>query len=97
MRMVQDTRLINKHTITQPYPTLDMHFLLADIGKNNCKFLSLIDLSSSYNQLPLTERSQEIATMITPFGSFSPTTCIFGLKNLPFSFHFHKSNGYYLP
>ena len=65
---------------------LDMQVLLADIGKNNCKFFSLIDLSSSYNQVPMTPRSQEIATMVTPFGSYSPKTCIFGLKNLPAQF-----------
>ena len=86
MRMVQDCRKINEKTILQPYPMLDMHFLLADIGKSHSQYFSLIDLSNSYRQLPLTKRSQEIATMTTIAGDWSPTTCTFGLKNLPFVF-----------
>ena len=39
-----------------------------------------------YRQIPLTKRSQQIATMSIIIGDFSPTTCIFGLKNLPFVF-----------
>ena len=65
---------------------LNMNYLLADIGKRKCKYFSLIDLSDSYRQIPLTKRSQQIATMSTIIGDFSPTTCIFGLKNLPFVF-----------
>ena len=76
----------NDKTILQPYPMLNMNYLLADIGKIKCKYFSLIDLSDSYRQIPLTKRSQQIATMSTIIGDFSPTTCIFGLKNLPFVF-----------
>ena len=63
-----------------------MNFLLADIGKRQCKYFSIIDLSDSYRQIPLSRRSQEIASMSTIVGDFSPVTCIFGLKNLPFVF-----------
>ena len=49
-------------------------------------FFSIIDLSDSYRQIPLSKRSQEIATMSTIVGDFSPVTCIFGLKNLPLVF-----------
>ena len=70
----------------QPYPMMNINFVLADIGKRQCKYFSLIDLSDSYRQIPLSKRSQEIATMSTIVGDFSPTTCTFGLKNLPFVF-----------
>ena len=84
--VVNDVRKLNDKTILQPYPMLNMNYLLADIGKRKCKYFSLIDLSDSYRQIPLTKRSQQIATMSTIIGDFSPTICIFGLKNLPFVF-----------
>ena len=83
LRLVQDCRLINKLTLTQSYPMLDINFLLADIGRNKCRYFSVIDLSNSYKQLKLSRRSQEICVMNTICGSFYPTTCVFGLKNLP--------------
>ena len=80
MRMCNDVRKLNDKTILQPYPMLNMNYLLADIGKRKCIYFSLIDLSDSYRQIPLTKRSQQIATMSTIIGDFSPTTCIFGFK-----------------
>ena len=82
MRMCNDVRKLNDKTILQPYPMLNMNYLLADNGKRKCKYFSLIDLSDSYRQIPLTKRSQQIARMSKIIGNFSPTTCIFGLKNL---------------
>ena len=86
MRMCNDVRKLNDKTILQPYPMLNMNYLLADIVKIKCKYFSLIDLSDSYIQIPLTKRSQQIATMSTTIGDFSLTTCIYGLKYLPFVF-----------
>ena len=60
--------------------------MFADIGANNSHYFSIIDLKSAYNQIPLSKRSQNIATMTTPAGDFSPKTAIFGLKNLPHIF-----------
>ena len=37
-------------------------------------------------QIQLTKRSQQIATVSTILGDFSPTTCIFGFKNITFVF-----------
>ena len=84
MRMCNDVRKLNDKTILQPYPMLNMNYLLADIGDIKCKYFSLIDLSDSYRQIALSTRSQQIATISTIICDFSPTTCIFGLKNLPF-------------
>ena len=64
MRLCNDVRKLNDKTILQPYPMLNMNYLLADIGKRKCKYFSLIDLSDSYRQIPLTKRSQQIATML---------------------------------
>ena len=86
MRMCNDVRKLNDKTILQPYPMLNMNYLLADNGEK-CSYFSLIDLSHSYRQIPLTKRSQQIATMSTIIGDFSPTTCIFGLKKSPICIH----------
>ena len=86
MRMCNDVWELNDKTILQLYPMLNMNYLLDDIGEIKCKYFSLIDLSNSFRLIPLTKRSQQIVTMSTIIGDFSPTTCIFGLKNLPFVF-----------
>ena len=86
MRMCNDVRKLNNQTILQPYPIVNMNVLLADIGKRQCNYFSIIDISDSYRQIPLSKRSHEIATMSTIVGYFTPVTCIFGLKNLPFVF-----------
>ena len=86
MRLCCDMRKINEKTVLQAYPMLNMNVLFADIGKSNSQYFTIIDLSNSYRQIPLTKRSQEIATMVTIAGSFKPTTCTFGMKNIPFIF-----------
>ena len=86
MRVCNDVRKLNDQTIPQPYPILNMLFLLADIGKRQCKYFSIIDISDLYRHIPLSKRSEEIDTMSTIMGDFSPVTCIFALKNLPFVF-----------
>ena len=48
MRMCNDVRKLNDKTILQPYPMLNIHYLLADIWKRQCKYFLLIDLSDSY-------------------------------------------------
>ena len=87
MRMCNDVRKLNDKTILQPYPMLNMNYLLADIEKRKCKYFSLIDLSDSYRQIPLTKRSQQIATMSTIIGDFSPNNMYIRIKKSPICFH----------
>ena len=86
MRMCNDVRKLNDKTILQSYPMLNMNYILADIGKRKCKKLSLIDLSDSYRQIPLTKRSQQIATMSTIIGDFSNRMYI-RIEKSPICFH----------
>ena len=85
-RTVIDLRKLNMVTKTLSYPQLDVKSLLADIGAKNCKYFSVIDLKSAYNQIPLSERSKQIAVMTTAAGDFRWKRACFGLKNLPFFF-----------
>ena len=75
--MCNDVRKLNDKDYSTTISYVKQNYLLADIGKRKCKYFSLIDLSDSYRQIPLTKRSQQIATMSTIIGDFSPTTCIF--------------------
>ena len=86
MRCCLDLRKLNEKTIEQPYVLNNMDYLLADIGKRQCKYFSLLDLSNAFRQVPLSKRSQELCTMSTIIGDFSCQTTCFGLRNLPFLF-----------
>ena len=86
MRCCLDLRKLNEKTIEQPYVLNNMDYLLADIGKRQCKYFSLLDLSNAFRQVPLSKRSQELCTMSTIIGDFSCQTACFGLRNLPFLF-----------
>ena len=85
LRMCCDVRRLNKITKTLSYP-LELPNFLADIGSKKCNYFSCIDLKSAYNQIPLSKRSQEICTFTCVAGDYSPTTAMFGLKNLPHVF-----------
>ena len=40
MKMCNNVRKLNDKTILQPYPMLNINYLLADIGKIKCKYFS---------------------------------------------------------
>ena len=48
IRMCNDVRKLNDQIILQPYPILNTNVLLDDIGKRQCKYISMIDVSDSY-------------------------------------------------
>ena len=86
LRLVQDVRKINIQTKDLSYPQLDIKALLADIGSQNSKYFSIIDMKSAYNQVNLSDKRKMVACMSTPAGDFQPKSAIFGLKNLPHFF-----------
>ena len=82
-RLYIDFRRLNDITPLHPQSPFDMDHFLCDLGKQNSKFFSVLDLKSAFNQIPLSKRSQEICTFSCPLGSIRLKTCPFGLKNLP--------------
>ena len=66
-----------------PQPPFDMDHFLCDLGKQQCKYFSVLDLKSAFQQVPLSTRSQQICTFSSPMGCIQLKTCPFGLKNLP--------------
>ena len=83
MRMCIDFRKLNAITPLNPQPPFDMNHFMCDLGKQNCKYFSVLDLKSAFNQVPLSKKSQEICTFSSPMGCIRLKTCPFGLKNLP--------------
>ena len=51
-------------------------------------FRSSIDIKNAFLSISLTPRAQKLASIITPFGVFSPTRTPFGLKSSPSAFNF---------
>ena len=83
MRLCIDFRKLNSITPLNPQPPFNMDHFMCDLGKQGCKYFSVLDLKSAFNQVPLTQRSQEICTFTSPLGCIRLKTCPFGLKNLP--------------
>jgi hypothetical protein len=46
-----------------------------------CSMLSFLDYYSGYHQISLSKEDEENTAFITPFGAFSYTSMLFGLKN----------------
>ncbi|MGL1886778.1 MAG: reverse transcriptase domain-containing protein [Reichenbachiella sp.] len=82
-RLCIDFRRLNDITPLHPQTPFDMDHFLCDLGKQNCKYFTILDLKSAYTQVPLSKRSQEICTFSSPMGSIRLKSCPFGLKNLP--------------
>ncbi|GFV20120.1 retrovirus-related Pol polyprotein from transposon 17.6 [Trichonephila clavipes] len=50
------------------------------------KYISILDLTRGYWQIPLSPRAQKYAAFVTTFGTFKPLSLPFGLKNAPYYF-----------
>ncbi|XP_075733659.1 uncharacterized protein LOC142775721 [Rhipicephalus microplus] len=53
---------------------------------SRAQYVSTLDLTRGYWQVPMTERASKYAAFISPLGTFRPLVMSFGLKNAPFCF-----------
>lgn len=79
-----DYRKLNAITRTQFYPIPNIEQRVETVAK--AKFITLIDLTKGYWQIPLSKRAQKIAAFATSWGVYRPLRMPFGLKNAPFYF-----------
>ena len=84
IRFCIDFRQVNTLSKVDPYPMPRIDDLLERLGK--AKYISTIDLSRGYWQVPLRERAKEITAFRTPFGLYHFRVMPFGLQGAPASF-----------
>ncbi|GFY31563.1 retrovirus-related Pol polyprotein from transposon 17.6 [Trichonephila clavipes] len=79
-----DYRRLNKVTRTQFFPLPDIEELLEKVSA--AKYISILDLTRGYWQIPLSPRAQRYASFVTTFGTFKSLKLPYGLTNAPYYF-----------
>ncbi|GFU95212.1 hypothetical protein TNCV_4139961 [Trichonephila clavipes] len=83
-RLCIDYRRLKKVTRTQFFPLPNIEELLEKVSA--AKYISILDLTRGYWQIPLSFRALRYASFVITFGTFKPLRLPFGLKNAPYYF-----------
>ena len=84
LRLCTDLRKVNYCTVPDPFPLPRIEDLIDRVGK--ATYLTKLDMTRGYWQVPLDDPSVPISAFITPFGHFQWSYMPFGLRNAPASF-----------
>ena len=84
VRVVADSRSINKKTIVDPFPLPRMDQVLNQVA--DAKYISTLDLNKGYYQIPVKEEDKPKTAIITTLGKFQFTRMPFGFKGAPACF-----------
>ena len=84
VRLCVDFREVNEQTLQDTYPLPRVDDLLADVSSK--RFLTTLDLTKGYHQVPLTPETKEKTAFVCHRGKFQYTRLPFGLKNAPAHF-----------
>jgi len=84
LRLCTDFRKVNAITQPDPYPLPRVEDLLDRLG--HAKFLTKLDMTRGYWQVPLDDPSVPVSAFVTPFGHFQWRYMPFGLRNAPATF-----------
>lgn len=79
LRFCVDYRKLNNQTIFDPRPMPQMSDVMNKLGK--AKYISTLDLTKGYWQIPLDEESKSKSAFVTPMGQFHFTVTPFGMVN----------------
>ncbi|GFV88792.1 hypothetical protein TNCV_4608371 [Trichonephila clavipes] len=79
-----DYRRYNKVTRAEFFPLPNFEELLEKVSA--AKYISILDLTRRYWQIPLSPRAQRYASFVTTFETFKTLRLPFGLKNAPYYF-----------
>ena len=83
-RFCVDYRRLNEVTVSDAFPMPRIDDLIDKVGK--AKYLTKIDLSKGYWQVPMDEEAIPMSAFVTPFGHFQWKFMPFGLRNAPATF-----------
>ena len=84
LRLCTDFRKVNSVTVPDPFPLPLVEDLLDRVGK--AKFLTKLDMTRGYWQVPLDDPSIPVSAFVTPFWHFQWRFMPFGLRNAPATF-----------
>ena len=84
IRFCVDYRGLNSKTVFDPQPMPKIEDVLNKLGK--AKYLSKLDLTKGYWQIPLAENAKPMSAFVTPFGQFQFCVMPFGMINSGASF-----------
>ena len=73
-----DYRKINPHVNIDNFPMPDRDIVIEKLS--NSKFLSKLDLTKAYLQMPLSEDSRKYTSFVTEYGQFEFCVVPFGIK-----------------
>lgn len=79
IRFVIDYRKVNAVSDIDPFPLPRVDDLVERVG--SAKFITKIDISKAFWQIPLDKDSQAVSSFITPFGLYEFTVMPFGLSS----------------
>ena len=78
LRLTVDYRKLNPHVNIDNYPMPDRDSVIEKLG--NAKYMSKLDLTKAYFQLPLSENSRKYTSFVTEFGQFEFNVVPFGIR-----------------
>ncbi len=81
MRPVVDYRKLNKISTPDPYPMPRIEELVDNLS--SARFITTLDLTKGYWQVPVEEKSREKTAFVTPFGKYQFRRMPFGLTGAP--------------
>ena len=84
LRMCVDYRRLNSISKVDAYPMPRVDEMLDQLGR--AKYISTMDLTKGYWQVPVAEEDQQKTAFATPFGLFEFTRMPFGLQGAPATF-----------
>ncbi|GFY29346.1 hypothetical protein TNCV_4724741 [Trichonephila clavipes] len=79
-----DYRKLNGIIRTEYFPLPNIEERVEKVSV--AKFITVLDLSKGYWQIPLSKTAQRYAAFCTSFGTYRPLRMSFGLKNAPYFF-----------
>ncbi|GFW05247.1 hypothetical protein TNCV_3357661 [Trichonephila clavipes] len=79
-----DYRRLNEITRAEFFPLPKMEEIVEKVSV--APYVTVMDLSKGYFQIPLTPRVQRYAASVTPFGTYIPKKMIFGIVCAPYYF-----------
>ena len=84
VRLCIDYRRINGITVPDPFQIPLIEDLLDSVSE--AKFLSKLDMTKGFYQIPVVEQDQDKTAFCTPWGKYSFTRMPFRLRNAPATF-----------